>query len=159
MGQSMRPGPAAAIAIVPVVAAWLAGTLATFSNLDPWYAGLVKPDFSPPNWVFAPVWISLYFLMMFAVYRILRSEHQSRQLALTAFLLQLLLNAAWSWLFFAAQSPLLGTINIVPQFALVVVSAREFFRIDRLAGWALAPLCLWVGFAAVLNLSILWLNN
>jgi benzodiazapine receptor len=159
MERTTSPGLTVAIATIPVIAAWAAGMLATFPNLEPWYAGLIKPSFNPPDWVFGPVWVTLYFLMAIAVWRILRSEHQSRQLALTAFFMQLSLNAAWSWMFFAAQSPLLGLLNIVPQLILVVVTAGMFFRIDRQAGWVLIPLCLWVGFAAALNFSIWWLNK
>ncbi len=159
MERTTRALPAAAIAIIPPIAAWLAGMIATFPHLEPWYVTLIKPSFSLPNWVFAPVWISLYFLMMVAAWRILRSDHPSKRLALSVFFGQLILNAAWSWMFFAAQSPLLGLVNIVPQLVFALVTTSLFFRIDRLAGWSLVPLCIWVGFATLLNLSIWWLNS
>jgi benzodiazapine receptor len=104
-----------ALAIIAVAIASAVGQLATYPNLAPWYAGLVKPSFNPPNWVFAPVWTTLYVLMAFAVWRILRLPEASaeRRFALTLFFLQLALNAAWSWMFFGAHNPLLGAINIV----------------------------------------------
>lgn len=157
--ERTRSLPSAILATLPVILAWAAGMIATFPNLEPWYAGLVKPGFNPPDWVFGPVWITLYVLMAIAAWRILRSDHRSRPLALTVFFLQLALNAIWSWMFFAAHSPAWGLLNIGPQFILVVVAARMFFRIDTAAGWCLVPLCIWVGFAAVLNLSIWWLNG
>jgi benzodiazapine receptor len=78
--------------------------------------------------------------------------------ALTLFFIQLALNAAWSWMFFAANSPLLGLVNIVPQFALIVATVVVFYRLDRLAAYCLLPLSAWVAFATVLNFSI-WLLN
>src|SRR6185437_7983409 len=96
------------LAIIAVAAASVIGQLATYPNLAPWYAGLVKPSFNPPNWVFAPVWTTLYVLMAFAVWRILRLPETTaaRRLALTLFFAQLALNAAWSWMFFGGHSPL-----------------------------------------------------
>jgi translocator protein len=146
------------VAALPVFFAWVLGQLATFPNLVPWYVGLVKPSYNPPNWIFGPVWIALYILMIVAAWRVLRLPHVEKSGALTAFYLQLALNAAWSWMFFAAHSPLLGLINIIPQFALVLLTIAKFSRIDRLSGFVLVPLALWVGFAAILNISIWWLN-
>lgn len=143
---------------LPVVLAWVLGALATFPNLVPWYSSLVKPSFNPPNWIFGPVWAALYLLMIVATWRVLRAPGAAKSGALTAFYLQLALNAAWSWMFFAAHSPLLGVINIVPQFALVLLTIAKFATIDRLAAYLLVPLALWVGFAAILNISILELN-
>src|SRR5947209_14459509 len=85
------------LAIIAVAAASVIGQLATYPNLAPWYVGLVKPSFNPPNWVFAPVWTTLYVLMAFAVWRILRRPGASaeRRWALILFFAQLALNAAW----------------------------------------------------------------
>ena len=149
----------AALAIIVVVAASLVGQIATFPNLAPWYAGLVKPSFNPPNWVFGPVWTTLYALMAFSLWRILRLPYsRSRQLALSLFFVQLGLNMAWSWMFFGAHNPLLGMINIFPQFLAVVATAAAFYRLDRIAGWCLVPLAAWVAFAA-LNVAIWRLNG
>lgn len=149
------------LAIIVVVAASAAGQLATFPNLIPWYAGLVKPSFNPPNWIFGPVWTALYALMAFSVWRILRlpATSSARPLALTLFFLQLALNTAWSWMFFGANNPLLGVINIVPQFLIIVTTAVVFHRLDRIAAWCLVPLAAWVAFAGVLNVAIWRLNG
>lgn len=148
------------IAIAAVVGALLLGQIATFPNL-PWYAGLAKPSFNPPNWLFGPVWTTLYALMAFAAWRVMRlpAGEPGRSLALALFFIQLALNAAWSWMFFWAHNPALGLLNIIPQLLFVVATAAAFYRIDRLAAACLAPLIAWVGFAAILNLSIWRLNG
>ena len=125
-----------ALAIITVIVASTLGQLATFPNLAPWYAGLVKPWFNPPNWVFGPVWSALYALMAFALWRILRlPSSQARRIALALFFSQLALNVAWSWLFFAAHSPLLGLLNVVPQFLVIVAAIVAFEqRADKVYG-------------------------
>jgi len=150
-----------AMAIIAVAAASVIGQLATYPNLAPWYAGLVKPSFNPPNWVFAPVWTTLYVLMAFAVWRILRLPEASaaRRLALILFFVQLALNAAWSWMFFGVHNLLLGAINIVPQLLVIVATVVAFHRLDRIAAWCLVPLVVWVAFASVLNIAIWQLNG
>jgi len=150
----------AVLAIVAVAGASVVGQLATYPNL-PWHAALIKPSFNPPNWIFGPVWTTLYVLMAFAVWRILRLPEASaaRRLGLTLFFIQLALNAAWSWMFFGANNPLLGVINIVPQFLVILATVVAFHRLDRLAAWCLMPLAAWVGFASVLNLAIWRLNS
>ena len=137
------------------------GQLATRPNLEPWYAGLLKPMFNPPNWVFAPVWTALYILMAFAVWRVLRlpQDTAGRRLGLVLFFVQLGMNAAWSWMFFGAQSPLLGMINIVPQMLLIFATINVFRRLDKLAALCLVPLLIWVSFACALNFEILRLNG
>ena len=148
------------LAIVVVAAMLVVGQFATYPNLAPWYAGLVKPSFNPPNWVFGPVWTTLYLLMAFAVWRILRLPTAAeRRWALSLFFAQLALNAAWSWMFFAAHNPLLGLINIVTQNLVIIATIVAFYRIDRTAGWCLVPLAAWVCFATVLNFAIWKLNS
>lgn len=149
----------AALVFAIAAAALLQGQFATYPNLS-WHAGLAKPAFNPPNWVFGPVWTTLYVLMAFALWRILRISEpsQERRLALALFFVQLGLNIAWSWMFFAAHSPLLGMINVVPQWLAVIATAVAFYRLDRLAAWCLVPLVAWVGFASVLNIAIWRLN-
>ena len=149
----------AAIAAVSGVAVLVLGQLATFPNLEPWYAGLAKPAFNPPNWIFGPVWTTLYALMGFALWRVLRTTAPLRRLAVLLFYAQLVLNAAWSWMFFAAQSPAAGLANIIPQWLLIVATVAVFWRVDRLAALCLLPLAAWVGFAAVLNFEIWRLNG
>ena len=150
-----------ASAVIPVVAASIVGQIATYPNLTPWYAGLVKPSFNPPNWVFAPVWTTLYVLMTFAVWRVLRLRRRTamRRVGLALFFVQLALNAAWSWMFFAAHNPALGVSNIIPQLAAIIATFVVFLRLDVGAAVALIPLAAWVTFAAVLNCAIWSLNG
>ncbi len=149
-----------ALAIALVAAAAALGNIATFPNLAPWYAQLAKPAFNPPNAIFGPVWTALYALMAFAFWRILRQPPSmpGRNWAVALFLAQLALNAAWSFLFFAARSPALALFDILPQLALIVATVVAFWRIDRLAALCLSPLAAWVAFASVLNFEIWRLN-
>jgi tryptophan-rich sensory protein len=149
----------ALVALVAVACASVLGQLATYPNLA-WYAGLARPSFSAPNWLFAPVWTTLYLLMAFALWRVLRLPAQTpgRRTALTLFFTQLALNAAWSWMFFAAHSPLLGLVNIVPQLGVILATIAAFWQLDRAAGSSLIPLAAWVAFASVLNAAVWWMN-
>ena len=150
----------AALPLAAVVAASLLGQFATFPNLAPWYASLVKPSFNPPNWIFGPAWTALYGLMAYAAYRILKlAPTPAQRTAIVLFYAQLVFNAAWSWMFFAAHSPALGLINVVPQLVLVVATATAFIRLDRVAGICLLPLIAWVTFATALNAAIWQLNG
>lgn len=150
----------AVVAVGAVATASILGQIATYPNLSPWFAGLTKPSFNPPNWVFAPVWTALYALMAFALWRIFRSRgSRLRTTAVSLFFIQLALNAAWSWMFFWAHSPLLGLINIVPQLLAVFATIAAFARLDRLAAWCLVPLALWVSYASILNVSLWRLNG
>lgn len=149
------------LAAGPVIAASLLGQLATLPNIPTWYADLAKPGFTPPNWVFAPVWTTLYVLMAVAAWRLLRLPPGAagRMLALGLFYAQLALNVAWSWMFFAAHSPLLGLVNIAPQWLVILTAILAALRVDRLAALLLVPLLLWVGYAGALNFAVWRLNG
>ena len=155
-----RSAAYAVFALALVFAASAVGGMATYENLSPWYQNLVKPDFTPPSWIFGPVWTGLFLLMAFGFWRVLTRQGGApvRSWAIRFFLAQLALNATWSWMFFAAHSPLLGLINIVPQTLAVFATIVLFFQVDRAAGWALLPLGLWVSFATILNYEI-WILN
>lgn len=135
------------------------GGLVTASSVGDWYTTLNKPDFNPPNWVFAPVWTALYVLMAIAAWRVWRSaETAARHRALQVFGIQLALNLLWSVLFFGFQQIGLALAEILLLASAIAYCAVLFWRIERLAGWLLFPYLLWVSFAAALNLS-LWLLN
>jgi tryptophan-rich sensory protein len=148
------------LAIAAVGSASVAAQIATYPNLAPWYSSLVKPAFNPPNWIFAPVWTILYALMAFAVWRILRLPQTSaaRRSALTLFFVKLTLNAAWSWMFFGDNSPLLGIINI-PQLLVIIAAVVAFYRLDKAAAWCLAPLGPRSLCKSALNVAIWRLNG
>jgi tryptophan-rich sensory protein len=157
----------AVLALAGVMAAAVLGQIATFPNLVPWYAGLAKPAFTPPAWLFGPAWTALYLLMAFAAWRVLRLREgwslsrvsPLRRRGLGLFLLQLVLNAAWPWLFFAAHSPLLGLIDILPQLLAILATIAAFRRLDGPAAAGLMPLAAWVAFATAVNFEIWRLNG
>ena len=136
-----------------------AGGMVTATSVDTWYQALAKPSFNPPDWVFAPVWTTLYFLMGVSGWRIWRRRaSRATRGALALFGLQLFLNFAWSVLFFGFQRIDLALIDIVVLFVAIVANMILFWRIERLATLLLVPYAAWVVFAIVLNVSI-WLLN
>jgi benzodiazapine receptor len=162
MDIAARPGWLRAVVLSggPILAAGMLGNFATLPNIAPWYDGLVKPPLNPPNWVFGPVWSLLYLLMGVAFYRILRSPDSSRRRrAIWLFAAQLAFNTAWSFAFFAARSPLLGLVVILPLEALILATIDAFRRIDGVAAACLVPYALWVAFATYLNAAIFALNG
>lgn len=136
------------------------GSYFTAPAIPVWYAGLKKPFITPPGWVFAPVWITLYALMGLAAFLVWREKSYGigRRNALVLFGIQLVLNALWSFLFFGLRSPLAGLIGIVVLTVFIYLTLRLFLRISYPAGILMIPYLLWVGFAAGLNFSIYLLN-
>lgn len=141
------------IALVLPQLAGLVGGLFTFSAINEWYRFLVKPSFSPPNWLFGPVWTLLYLMMGMAWYLVLKKKGPSR-----LFLIHLGFNSLWSILFFGLRSPGWAFGEIIILWLLIVAVMRQFYRFNRLSGWLLVPYLLWVSFAAALNLAIWRLN-
>lgn len=159
---SRRPPMAmmAIVAFAAVFSAALIGNLATFPNIPGWYAGLAKPDFTPPNWLFGPVWTLLYMTMAYAFWRILILPPHSpgRRIAIVWFAVQMALNAAWSVAFFGMQSPGLGLVVIGCMVIAIVMTMVSFAPLDRVAAIVLVPYLLWVCFATALNAGIFLLN-
>lgn len=136
--------------------------IVTRASIVTWYAVIQKPSFNPPNWIFAPVWTTLYVFMGFAgglVWDKIDENRAEVKKALTFFAIQLALNALWSLLFFGLKNPLLAVIEIALLALMVYETMVVFFKINKLAGWLFVPYLLWVCFAAVLNASIWWLNK
>ena len=148
------------ISIVACQCAGVIGSIFTSTEIPTWYAALEKPSFTPPNWLFAPAWITLYLLMGISAFFVWRKGLINRpvRLALLVFLLQLILNVLWSVIFFGLHSPLCGVIVIVALWIAILFTILRFFPISTLAGALLLPYIGWVSFAAVLNISILVLN-
>lgn len=141
---------------LPLLAGGL-GALFTNDAVQTWYPLLTKPFFSPPNWLFGPVWTLLYILMGIACYRVWTSAKNHRT-AMTLYWVQLFFNAIWSPLFFGLRSPGLGLIDIFVMVILITWTMISFFRIDQKAGYLLIPYLGWVSFATALNTAIWWLN-
>jgi tryptophan-rich sensory protein len=143
---------------VCVGAGGLAGW-ATASSVATWYATLARPSWTPPDAVFGPVWTVLYVLMGVSAWRVLvRRGRRGIGVAMTLFAVQLLLNVAWSFLFFGLRSPGWAAVEIVALWGSIVATAWSFLRIDRAAAALLAPYLLWVTYAGALNMA-LWRMN
>lgn len=135
------------------------GSLATGPAIPTWYADLNKPAFTPPNWLFGPVWTLLYTLMGIAAWLVWRRAAQWRVgPALLFFCLQLVLNVLWSLLFFGLQNPGLALVDIVALWLMILATTAAFWQVSGAAGALLLPYLAWVGFAAVLNYQLWWLN-
>jgi len=141
--------------------AGLIGSVFTTPAIPTWYAALRKPSFSPPNWLFAPVWITLFTLMGVSAFLVWRKglDDPRVKIALGIFLVQLILNTAWSVVFFGLRSPFGGLIVISVLWVAILLTILNFFRISTTAGIVLIPYILWVSFAGVLNLFIWRLNS
>ena len=137
------------------------GSIFTKRAILSWYASLKRPFFTPPDWVFAPVWIILYILMGVAAFLIWRKDFHQKQTrsALVLFGFQLILNALWSFLFFRLRSPLAGLIEISILAVAVLLTIQSFLQVTRIAGLLLVPYFLSVALASGLNLSIWFLNR
>ena len=148
------------ISIVACQCAGLIGSVFTTTAIPTWYAALEKPIFTPPNWLFAPAWITLYLLMGISASIVWQRglDVPRVRTALIIFLIQLILNALWSVVFFGLESPLYGVIVITVLWIAIVLTIVQFFRISTLAGALLLPYIGWVTFAAALNISIFMLN-
>ena len=136
-------------------AAGLVGTVFTLQAIPEWYALLNKPAFSPPNWVFGPVWTLLYFMMGTAAWLVWQRQGTA---ALKVFWLQLALNALWTPLFFGLQNPLAGLVCIALMWLAIVWTIVGFWRVSRPAALLLLPYLAWVSFATALNYAIWTLN-
>jgi translocator protein len=135
------------------------GGAATASSVGTWYRALAKPPFNPPDWIFAPVWTALYFMMAIAGWRVWRRDGlRKARLALTLFGLQLALNLAWSIVFFGLRSIGAALADIVVLLFAILATTVVFWQRDRVAGMLFIPYAAWVAFATVLNAALWQLN-
>ncbi len=150
-----------ALSILINLLAGFIGSIFTNPQIPTWYASLKKPSFSPPNWLFGPVWTALFILMGVSLFLVWRKglNQPSVKIALTIFGAQLLLNILWSFLFFAQRSPLAGFIEIILLWILILITIIVFYPISKPAALLLIPYVLWVSFAAILNFSVWRLNQ
>ena len=140
--------------------AGIIGSLFTMSSIPTWYATLVRPALNPPGWVFGPVWTLLYLLMGVAAWLVWRKGwgKVDVKIALGLFSLQLILNAAWSIIFFGGHNPAVALIEILALWLAILGTMLAFGRVSKPAAWLLVPYLLWVSFATYLNFAIWTLN-
>lgn len=150
--------PLVSIAIALAVGA--IGGWATASSVTTWYPTLEKPAFNPPNFLFGPVWTTLYVLMAVAAWLVWRAAPADghRRTALRLYAAQLVLNLAWSLLFFGLRRPDLALVEVLVLLGAILATIRAFARVDRRAAGMLAPYAAWVAFATLLNFEIWRLN-
>ena len=144
---------------IPLVIGFI-GSIATLPAITGWYAGLDKPAFNPPGWLFGPVWTLLYILMGIALFLVVKNGVDTAPVrrAVLVFAAQLLANLAWSFLFFGMHSIILGLLDILLLFFLIVATMILFRRISPVAAYLLIPSICWVTFASLLNAMIGILN-
>jgi tryptophan-rich sensory protein len=150
-----------AIAVLVSFSAGFIGSLFTVPAIPGWYAGLAKPAFNPPNWIFGPVWSLLYLLMGLAAGLVILKSPSTKaaKWGLALFAVQLVLNALWSYLFFGLHAIPLALADIILLFFFILATLIAFHRTSPPAAYLLLPYLLWVGFAAVLTHSIWTLNR
>lgn len=147
------------ICLVIVYTTAFLGSYFTFPSISGWYTTLYKPPFSPPNWIFGPVWTILYLMMAVSFYLIWEKKKLVNiKQPVRLFCLQLFFNFLWSLLFFGLHQPLLAFIDIVLLWIFILLTILEFKKRSKLASYLLIPYLLWVSFASILNLSIVLLN-
>lgn len=143
--------------LIVTLAVGAAASIFTQPNIDPWYAGLIRPGFTPPNWLFAPVWTALYVLMAVAAWRVWRRSG-TKSPEIMVYIVQLFLNFCWSVIFFAAHQIGLAFAEICLLLVAILAATVLFWRRDRLAGLLFLPYLGWTSFAAVLNHAFWALN-
>jgi len=136
------------------------GAIATTPAIPGWYASIAKPFFTPPSWVFGPVWTTLFFLMGFALYLIWQEGMNKKPVkcAVKIFSIQMFLNVLWSFLFFGMQNPLLGLIEIVILWIVILITIIKFYKVSKPAAYMMIPYICWVTIATALNLAV-WILN
>lgn len=135
------------------------GGLITANSVREWYPVINKPTWTPPNFLFGPVWTTLFILMGIAFYVIWQSKKTKPQgEAMKFFIVQLVLNVLWSGLFFGLRQPWLAYVDIVALWILILMTIKKFWAIKPVAGILLIPYILWVSFASFLNLAVALLN-
>ncbi|HEX6052586.1 MAG TPA: TspO/MBR family protein [Gemmatimonadaceae bacterium] len=163
----VRRGPGGRMALIGwVLLAGLAGAIGSIASMNSreFYSALARPSWAPPGWLFGPVWSALYVLMGIGAWAVWRERPTtsrataSRRRGLTLFVVQLVLNALWTWIFFAWRQGALAFAEIVLLWVVIALTIVEFARVRRGAAWCLAPYLLWVTYATALTWSI-WRAN
>lgn len=162
--ESTPPAPSFSLRIGSLMAflaaCFCVAATSAFFPPDEWYQDLIRPSYAPPNWVFAPVWTVLYTMIGISGWLVWKSTRQGdKHSALSAFVVQLILNAAWSGLFFGWHRPDLALMEIVLLWAAIVTTILLFRRFSTVAAILLLPYLAWVSFATILNYGFWSLNR
>ena len=145
--------------VITLCVSWLSGW-ATSDAIDTWYTGLNRPWFAPPNWIFGPVWTALYIMMGIGAGLVWNAgiEHLQVRRALWLYATQLILNAAWSLIFFGMQEMAWALAEMLLLWRAIIATVIAFAMVRRASAWLLLPYSVWVSFAMVLNAAYVYLN-
>jgi tryptophan-rich sensory protein len=155
----MKKGTKLSLSILlPLIVGAVSGYF-TASNIENWYVTLIKPSFNPPNYLFGPVWTSLYVLMGISCFLIWNSSSIHKNKLIAIYLFQLTLNFCWSFIFFKFHAIGLAAVEIVILWLSILTMMIMFYKNNKWAALINIPYLLWVSFASVLNISIYLLNN
>ena len=135
----------------------LIGGLATINFKEPWYSLIIRPSFSPPDWVFAPVWTTLYFMMTLAVWLFWHSTNREMKTVYIYFI-HIIVNTTWSITFFVFHQIAISILVLVILITLIIILIKNFKRVNLISSYLMIPYLLWCCFALVLNVSIFVLN-
>ena len=135
----------------------LIGGLATINFKEPWYSLIIRPSFSPPDWVFAPVWTTLYFMMTLAVWLFWHSTNRDMKTVYIYFI-HIIVNTTWSITFFIFHQIAISIIVLIILITLIIILIKNFKRVNLISSYLMIPYLLWCCFALVLNISIFVLN-
>jgi len=148
------------IAIAIPLAVGATSSFFTVTGVESWYQTINKPSWNPPNWIFGPVWTTLYIMMGVALFLVWKSESPQviKKTAFILFAFQLVLNFFWSLIFFKLEKPGWAFIEIIALWLLILATIFAFARVNKTAAWLLVPYISWVSFAAILNYTIWKIN-
>jgi tryptophan-rich sensory protein len=154
----MKKGTKLSLSILlPLIIGGISGYF-TASNIESWYVTLNKPTFNPPNYLFGPVWTSLYVLMGISFFLIWNSAKVNKNKLIGLYLFQLSLNFLWSFIFFKFHAIGIAAIEIIILWLSILIMIIQFYKCNKWAGLINIPYLLWVSFASILNMSIYLLN-
>ena len=144
---------------VPLLAGGV-GAVVTTPAISTWYVTLNKPWFTPPGWLFGPVWTLLYILMGLALFLVWRSpKSRTRDIGIALFAVQLAVNVFWSFAFFGLENTLYGVLTIIPLWVLIAATIFQFYKVSKGAAFLMVPYILWVSIATALNTAVYLLNR
>ena len=133
------------------------GGLVTFSFKEPWYSELIKSNYNPPDWIFAPVWTTLYLMMTFAIWFFWHSKNRDIN-TIYIYFIHIVFNTTWSVVFFGFHNIFLALINLIILIFLIIVLVIRFSRVNKVSSYLMIPYLLWSSFALFLNINLLILN-
>ena len=133
------------------------GGLVTFTFKDPWYSELTKSNFNPPDWIFAPVWTTLYLMMTLAIWFFWHSKNREMN-TIYIYFIHIVFNTTWSVVFFGFHNIFLALVNLIILILLIVILILRFGRVNKVSSYLMIPYLLWSSFALFLNYRLLVLN-